>query len=246
MKKHHIKRYSPLFLLALFIPLVLLQAQGAVAKLELNVTQFQCQGTTISGAYSVTARDSGGSTLTGDVDTVRHYVTSNGSTVQSGLITTGQSLTFSLSFPGAALTFGQLEITLAADPSVTSGVYYFDCTTGTVTAPTFTDGRLNPGKGDLAIVLYRGVGDDGKAAVDVYRVEGTEGIFVGRYDYSLFASYLSTPPATNTLLDSVDSTRLYALTSGQFQIVIESARDSKTFDVIFTGIPPVKVSASER
>lgn len=100
------------------------------------------------------------------------------------------------------------------------------------------DARLNYANGDLINVLYRSTDSAGKGSVVVYSLDAnSKGVYEGRFAYALFEPYLDNPPARNTLLGTIDQSSLYALTSGEFQIVIADPREAKTYTTLFKAFP---------
>jgi hypothetical protein len=100
------------------------------------------------------------------------------------------------------------------------------------------DARLNYANGDLINVLYRSTDSAGKGSVVVYSLDAnSKGVYEGRFAYALFEPYLGNPPARNTLLGTIDQSSLYALTSGEFQIVVTDPLEGKTYTTIFTAFP---------
>lgn len=100
------------------------------------------------------------------------------------------------------------------------------------------DERVNLGGGDLINAVYNTSDDDGVPALGVWTVDtSSNGIFSGYFAYALFEPYLDNPPAQNTRLGMVGQTTLYALTTGEFQIVIGPDAEGKTYTTVFNGLP---------
>jgi len=62
-------------------------------------------------------------------------------------------------------------------------------------------------------------------------------VFEGSFGYELFEPYLDNPPAVNTFLGRVNYSRLYALTSGEFQIIVDDPLEAKTYTTVFSAFP---------
>jgi hypothetical protein len=230
--------------LLLFALAAAVQSAPEIVSLEIGPGAMTCNSTAFNGSYAVYARDSSGQPVGGSFNVLRTYRTSSGNRTQAATQTNGEVITFLIDLPGSPLTWTSVEVILADNPAVSSGSVTVLCDTNTILLPSSGDSRLNPGAGDLEAVLYRGYDRAGQPAIDVYRVDGSRGLFHGRYSYSLFAPYLGNAPTQNTWIASDGLTDLYALSSGEFQINIRT-RDGKRYRVIFSGMPARVISAGE-
>lgn len=226
-----------------------LQAQTA-ATVEVTSTAFAfCSGSQIEGSLAVTLLDAGGAVLNDvtPITSVVQAVGSNGTSVTSSWdYLAGQPVAFSFVF-GGVISYADLEV---ISGNASSGIYRFGCD-GTITflgggtgAGVFGfDGRINLFHGDLMSALYIGRNDDRQPTLRVYDIGAdSKGILRGDYDYELFAPYLETPPATVVRLGSLGRTVLYALPSGEFQVLIgPDDAEGKVHEVTFTGLPPTSI-----
>jgi hypothetical protein len=129
-------------------------------------------------------------------------------------------------------------------PSVVSSTYILDCNALTVYPAKEGDDRLNSGQGDLVNALYARVGAEGLWEIHVYSIDETStGTLSGKFLYKGFVPYLDNPPSQNTRIGQVSYSTLYALTTGEFQIDIDSPTEPKTYSIIFRGVPPRNVYA---
>lgn len=226
-----------------------LQAQTA-ATIEVSQTSFTfCSGAQLEGSLAVTVFDAGGAVIN-DVTPVTSEVRAVGSNGTSVSDTwdylAGQPVAFSFVF-GGAISYADLEV---VSGNASSGIYRFGCD-GTITflgggtgAGIFGfDGRINLFHGDLISALYVGRNADRQPTIRVYDIGAdSKGILRGDYDYELFAPYLETPPRTTVRLGSLGRTVLYALPSGEFQILIgPDEQEGKVHEVTFTGLPPTSI-----
>lgn len=155
---------------------------------------------------------------------------------------------FALALAPSAIQFGNIAVALSSNPSIDSGNYQWDCLTGRVRflPPVARDGRINAFAGDLVNVVYPSFDPTGKPALMIYRVipDETEfnfGVFAGFITHAQIAPFLDLFPEENTLVAQVDKTRLFRLTSGEFQLVIGPDDEGKFFHLVFEGIPPRNV-----
>ncbi len=101
-----------------------------------------------------------------------------------------------------------------------------------------SDGRINMGRGDLINAVYNTRDDSGQPALGVWAINAdSKGVYTGRFAYELFEPYLDTPPSENTRLGMVGQTTLYALTSGEFQVVVGPDDEGKTYTTVFSTLP---------
>jgi len=211
-------------------------AAGAVARLSITGGSLtQCTGNVIEGAISVTAYDSTGATIS-SFNATESFVTSTGSTdSQSFTFTSGASTAFYMGTGVGTLSY--VDITLSAN-GVTSPAIRIGCDGSVSISSGGTDVRLNFANGDLINVLYSSTDSAGKGGVAVYSVNSeSKGVYEGSFGYALFSPYLGNPPSVNTFLGKVDQSSLYALTSGEFQIVIADPLESKSYTTIFSAFP---------
>jgi len=218
-------------------------AQG-VASLEVTGAQFiRCSGGVIEGSFGVTAKDSDGGVINaGSAISATVYAASNTGSFASDtwLYLSGVSVTFAFTFPGS---FSHADLFVQSDLA-RSDTYRFGCD-GTVTrlgGSLAGDTRLNRYHGDLVSALYSASDSDGNPTIRVYDINAdSSGALRGDYAYALFQPYLNNPPSVNTYLGTLGRTRLYALTSGEFQINVGPDAEGKIHEVILNGIPPVSI-----
>ena len=208
-----------------------LAAGSSVARLSISSgTLLQCTGNVIEARFTSAAYNSAGGIIS-SFSVTHSYTTSNGgSTTQTGTLTSNVSHTFYLSSGSGDVSY--------ADVSLVSG-------TASATARISCDGtviiggvigeddRMNYANGDLINVLYAS-----RDSVKVYSVAtDSTGVPEGSFGYDLFQPYLNNSPTENTYLGQVDYSRLYALTSGEFQIVVDDPVESKSYTTIFSAFP---------
>lgn len=244
-------RWQIIGLSCLLLMMVLLpvQAAGAIIALELQDLTFNgCNGSIFAGSFHVVAYDEGGAVANAGtgVATNRFYTTSYATVSLQQASTSNQKQDFLIDFNGTPITYGTLTVTLAANPTVESPTYRFDCMTGEISIIEGLDDRINPGMGDLIAVLYARRDATGKTGIQVYSVEadGT-GVLIDTYLNSDFAPYIGNPPAEAVEISSIGDTTLYALTTGEFQINIGPDIEGKITSVIFNGLPPGRVYKRE-
>ena len=127
------------------------------------------------------------------------------------------------------------DATIAVTGGTGSDSVTYACDTGESSEP---DSRLNPGAGDLINALYNGTDDAGQPIISVWEIQSdSSGSYVGSFAYATFEPYIDATPSENTLLDTVGKTRLYALMTGEFQLVVGPDIEGKTFTTVFTGLP---------
>jgi hypothetical protein len=225
-----------LLLLCFFTFPVVAQA----SRITLNsATLSTCGNDTLEGYFFISAYDERG-VLINNADSLTFTVVFESSNESVAFTVSASSTTpidFAVSFnqptTGATLTVGL--------GSEAASVYEIDCSTLTINALGTAEGRddrMNFGKGDLLNVIYARTDAIGKPVIHVYSVDGDTGVYAGVFDYALFELYLDTPPTRNTKIGSVDSSTLYALSSGEFQINIGPDAEGKIAVIIFEGLPP--------
>lgn len=175
----------------------------------------------------------------------------------------GTPLPFTVTFSSGA-TSAVYNLSLAADDLLPFGISlgntYIPSATVTVSTPNASanitvicdipeegenttpvvpsDGRINMGRGDLINAIYNTRDDSGQPALGVWAIDAdSKGIYTGRFAYELFEPYLDAPPSENTRLAVVGQTTLYALTSGEFQVVVGPDDEGKTYTTVFSGLP---------
>jgi hypothetical protein len=110
------------------------------------------------------------------------------------------------------------------------------------------DNRINPGKGDLEVVLYPGSDDDGNPSIEFYCVNNSTGTYV---DEVTVADLQGTPtnPAQNTEVKRITVCSVlavfYVLTSGEYQVNIGPFPDGKVYEIVFTGMVAGNIKYSE-
>jgi hypothetical protein len=205
----------------------------SVTKLEISGLTGSCNANSITGSYTITAYDANGNALEGTFNVTRAYTSNDDTSGFIGDITSGQSLPFVIDNPQGTVVLARLHVWLTDDPSVRAAGYFLDCATGQWGGIFEGDGRLNYNLGDLHAALYVGVDDSGAMALDVYTIQSdSKGLFIGQFNAEDFAVK---SPETNTLIDTVGSATLYALTSGEYQVNISGG--GKVYAVIFSWPP---------
>lgn len=186
----------------------------------------------------VTAYDSGGGVINSAGNPVAFtltFSTNAGASVVNGTISNDPTTIAALFTP--PLT-GTVLLT-ASSGSVTSAPVAFNCGGTPIVLP---DGRLNWGSGDLVNALYRTYDDSGSPAISVWEIQaGNKGIYIGTFTYALIQPYLSAPPVANIELARIGSTSLYALSSGEFQLVVGPDAQGKYYSTLFSGLPAVVI-----
>lgn len=224
-------------MLCLSATMVVVRANQHVSALSITAAKLvQCISTVIEVQFTTQAADSGGATVNNFDATLDFVLSTGSSSSRSAAITSGAPYTAYIDSSSSALMY--VEVRVTAHGITSNGVRIW-CDgrveflgTGAV-AP-----RLNYQNGDLIDALYVSTGSDGKGAIAVYAIDSNSaGRVAGVFEYSLFEPYLETPPAENALLGQIDYASLYALTTGEFQIVISDPVESKTYTTVFTAFP---------
>lgn len=238
------RRILASLLIALVVCVLPASAANGVGAITITGgSLLQCTGGIIEAAYSITATNEGGSTLA-SVAVTQQFTLSNGTVLPlAATLTTGSSHTIYLAGAGS-VNYVEIVLVAAADPSVTSNTARIWCD-GTVELSGSSkggDGRINWSNGDLINALYATRDAAGRGTVTVYLIDSKSmGTKIGTFEYDLFAPYLETPPAENTFLGQVSYSRLYAITSGEFQIIIDDPVEKKTYTTIFSAFPITNV-----
>jgi len=221
-------------LFSLMAAAVFTQAAPAINSLAITgAGLLQCSGNVIEASFTPTAYDAGNSTVGSFTATV-YITTSNGAVApQSANLTSGSGYTFYLAVGSETMSYAEVYVVSGSAQSGTVTIY---CDGRVVFGANGEDHRMNYANGDLINVLYAAT--DSQGGVKVYSVDAnSKGVFEGRFAYTLFEPYLDNPPAVNTFLGQVDYSRLYALTSGEFQIIVDDPIESKTYTTIFSAFP---------
>lgn len=222
-------------------------SQTSIYSLSIVDGRFlQCVDNVIEAEYTPAAIDTSGATIP-TFEAEQHFILSNGATgMQTAVLTSYESRRFYLALGSSDVTYADVYLVSTNNPTVRTGTVrvYCDGTVinfgGDVTADGVLgiDDRFNRTEGDLVNVLYRRNDATGNPAVAVYSLdENYEGVFEGFFTYEMFEPYLDNPPEENTMLGQVDRSTLYALTSGQFQIVIHDPVEVKIYEVVFNAFP---------
>lgn len=226
-------------------------AQGTLAALEItNATFTACDGKTLEGVLQVVAKDGDGNVINSAsaVSMLLHFEADSGVVgIAAVSLQAGDAVPFAVSSASGTLTYAQVYAT-APDGSARSNTVQIRCD-GTITnlgggGLLGIDDRINRSHGDLINVLYVRADAQGAVGIQVYRVEGKTGVYVDMFTASDFAPYLRTPPTQNTKIATLDRSTLYALASGEFQIAIGPDVEGKTYNVIFSGMPPKNIRFS--
>jgi len=249
----HLHKIHALMLTALIL-LVAVMVSAVVAQslagLEINNVSFvACDGANLEGALSITAKDGSGNIInnTSAVPMLLYFEADSGvvGTASVNLRST-DIVPFAVSPTSGTMTYAQIYTT-APDGSARSNVIRIGCdgAISNLGGGLFgVDDRINRLHGDLINPLYVRADEQGALGVQVYRVEDRAGVLAGMFTASDFAPYLKTPPTENTKIATLDRSTLYALESGEFQIVIGPDVEGKIYNVIFSGMPPKNIRFS--
>lgn len=223
--------------------------QGATSIYSLNIIDgrfLQCVDNVIEAEFTPAAIDTSGATMP-TFQAEQHFVLSNGATdMQTDVLTSYQSRRFYLALGSSDVTYADVYLVSTNNPTVRSSTYriYCDSTVISLGGGINADGvlgiddRFNRTEGDLVNVLYRRNDPTGNSGVAVYSLdEDFDGVFEGFFTYEMFEPYLDNAPEENVMLGQVDRSTLYALTSGQFQIVIHDPYEVKIYEVVFDAFP---------
>lgn len=218
--------------------------QATIARIDLSgAGVLQCSGNVIEGYFVASGFDSSGTPIASFSATQRYWTSNGGALTQSAVMTSGASHAFYLALGSGTVSY--VEVYLVADDvgAARSSTVRIHCDGRVEYLIAFSgDGRLNYANGDLINVLYAAVGPDEMGAIAVYSLdENSVGVFEGYFEYALFAPYLENPPDQNTFLGQVEYSRLYALTTGEFQIVISDPVEAKSYTTIFSAFPVTNV-----
>lgn len=150
-------------------------------------------------------------------------------------------------FPTGGLGVDQLTGIISALAGAICGATVDVTPLGTV--PRGNDNRINPTKGDLAVVLYVGADANGEPAIEFYCVDQNS---VGTFTAEVTVADLQGiphPPAQNTEVKRVTTCSVeavfYVLTSGEYQVNIGPFSDGKVYEVIFSGLTASNVHYGE-
>lgn len=207
-------------------------AQATVAKVAITGGSIlQCIGNVIEARIVATAYNSAGGTVN-SFSATQYYSTSNGGSVtQTTTLTSGANHTFYLAVGTGDVSY--VQVSLNAGGTTSNSVRIYCDGRVEFIGSIGEDDRMNYANGDLINVLYAA-----SDSVVVYSVDdNSKGVFEGRFAYTLFEPYLDNPPAENTFLGQVNYSRLYALTSGEFQIIVDDPLEAKTYTTVFSAFP---------
>lgn len=214
------------------------QAGQQVSAVSITAAKLvQCVSTVIEVEFTAQAFDAGSATIS-NFDATLNFVPSTGSaSSKSVAITSGAPNAAYIDSGTPGLTY--VEVLVTVDGITSNGVrIWCDGRVEFLGAAAQTAPRLNYQNGDLIDALYVSTGSDGKGAIAVYAIDSNSaGRLAGVFEYSLFAPYLEMPPAENALLGQIDYASLYALTTGEFQIVISDPVESKSYTTVFRAFP---------
>jgi hypothetical protein len=214
------------------------QAGQQVSALSITAAKLvQCVSTVIEVEFTVQAFDAGSATVS-NFDATLGFVPSTGSaSSKSVTITSGAPNAAYIDSGTPGLTY--VEVRVTADGITSNGVrIWCDGRIEFLGALAQAALRLNYQNGDLIDALYVSTGSDGKGAIAVYAIDSSSaGRVAGVFEYALFEPYLETPPAENTLLGQINYSSLYALTTGEFQIVINDPLEPKSYTTVFSAFP---------
>lgn len=224
----------------LYFTAAVITAQAASPVWTVSITDaqlVQCISTVIEVEFTAQAFDAGGTTVS-NFDTMLAFVASTGSASSKSVsLASGAPYVAYIDFGVPATAY--VEVHARADGITSNGVrIWCDGRVEFLGEAAASAPRLNYQNGDLINALYVSTGPDGNGAITVYAIDSnSEGSIAGVFEYSLFAPYLETPPAENTLLGRIDYASLYALTTGEFQIVIRDPVEYKFYTTVFSAFP---------
>jgi hypothetical protein len=234
--------------LLVFLAFPALAAVGDVTTVDLSGSSFvRCNLTPgfIEGRLNVVARNASNDVENSAGLPMTFSLTGNSlanSVTESFNLTLSSTdvLPYGIKLGSAELTTVTITVTVgSASASVT-----YDCPPTPRPAPPAqpTDGRLNLDSGDLINVVYQGADGNGQPILTVWAVDtDSRGVYVGAFENALFAPYLEAAPAKNTLLGRIGQTSLYALTTGEFQVVVGPDAEGKTYTTVLVGLPVRRV-----
>jgi len=151
-------------------------------------------------------------------------------------LSSDEVLPYGISFGNQLLS----SVTITVSGGSASSSITYTCDTGT--SSTQPDSRLNLGAGDLINALYNTTDSAGQPTISVWEVQpDSSGSYIDSFDYSIFAPYFESAPTVNTLLDTINKTSLYALTTGEFQLVVGPDAEGKHYTTVFSGLPALHV-----
>ncbi len=128
---------------------------------------------------------------------------------------------------GTEVVHGDVSYSIAAYPDGDSG--------GDSVVPP--DNRLNWRWGDHLAVIYP-AGDADHPMLQIFGVgEDSRGYHMLNITPDDFAPFIDNPPAENTLITDAGLVKVYALSSGEFQISIGPDADGSMYDFVFNGLP---------
>jgi hypothetical protein len=244
-----IKRLFLLLILLISSALTWTLVQGATSVYSISLTSaklLQCGANVIEAQYTASALDTSGKPIN-SFNATQYYVTSNGAAAPThATLSSGAAHTFYIVMGTSGMSYAEVYLVSNSNPVVRSNTLRINCDRtvqdigGSSTADNTStpDNRINYGSGDLINALYARTDPSGKPGIAVYSIDSkSKGWLKGYFSNTLFAPYLGNPPAENTYLGEVDYSKLYALTSGEFQIVIADLGEKKSYSVIFSAFP---------
>ncbi len=254
--KHTQRLFFALLAFGIAFALVAVERSRAAVQVDLliidEVTFIQCGSASIEGSWRISAYNTDGALVNGTspITATEYYTSNNGSVppvVASYL--SGQVWPFYVTIPPAPISYIEFYAVSTDNPSVRTDTVRIDCDGtisnlggGTASGYQAPDDRLNLGAGDLLNVIYARRDTAQRPVLHVYSLSSqSTGVFEGAFAYEALAPYLSDAPDENTLIGKIDATALYALTTGEFQIVIGPDREEKTYSIILTGLPPKRI-----
>lgn len=215
-------------------------AIGDVTTVDLSGSFFvRCNLTPgfIEGRLNVVARNASDGIENTAVLPVTFSLTGNDVTETFNLnLSSTDVLPYGIKLGSSELTTVTITVTVG---SVNASIEYVCPPTPRPVSPSQpADGRLNLGSGDLIDVIYQGSDGSGQPILTVWAVdEDSRGIYVGAFENALFAPYLEAAPDENTLLGKISQTSLYALTTGEFQLVVGPDAEGKSYTTVLVGLP---------
>lgn len=240
---------AALFLTAALTPAV--QAQN-VTQITLADTQFVACNTfdgLFQGSFRAIAQDTSGAVVNAGSPLAFRVTATTVYGIETYEVSLSSSDThnFAIAFDGSGtITQGSIQVALASNPAIATGAYVWDCASQSVipggSGPISngggaTDGRLNPGYGDLINVLYPAVDAAGQPVLEVWGVNGDQGYRIGAFPAFIFARLKVAAPPTDLYVGSIAQTHLYALANGSIELRVGPNAEGKVYTLEIDDIP---------
>lgn len=241
---------AALFLMLALTPAV--QAQN-VTQITLADTQFVACNTfdgLFQGSFRAIAQDASGATVNAGSPLAFRVTATTVYGIESYEVSLSSSDThsFAIAFDGSGtITQGSIQVALASNPAIATGAYVWDCASQSVIpgggGPIIngdggaTDGRINPGHGDLINVLYPAVDAAGQPVLEVWGVNGDQGYRIGAFPAFIFARLKVAAPPADLYVGSIAQTQLYALANGSIELRVGPNTEGKVYTLEIDDLP---------